>query len=130
MVKKQGQLTEILFLRAPTFTASMLLTLRAVLEWLVTVTNITEEVDLILMGKKRCTNTVDGRIAPSLIIKATLAIQVVEKLGVSLATPEVKISDFKVTPDCQPISKETIRQHGLDWTYNGNGCKFHRHHQR
>lgn len=77
----------------------MLLALRAVLEGLVPVSNVAEEVDLVLVGEERSTNTVYGCVTPSFVVKATLRVEVVEELRVSLTTPEVQITDLEVAPD-------------------------------
>ena len=37
---------------------------------------------------------------PHLVIESALAVQELEKLHVSLASPEVEVADFKVAPDC------------------------------
>jgi len=42
---------------------------------------------------------VHRRITPALVIKSTLFLKVFEEFHVSLATPEVEISDLKIAPD-------------------------------
>lgn len=69
------------------------------LEGFVSVTNFLEEVDLILPGEESSPNAVYGGVSPSLIVEATLLIEIVEIFAISFATPEVQISNFKVTPD-------------------------------
>lgn len=64
------------------------------------VTNVIEEVDLLLFGEERGTDRVHGRIPPSLIIKSTFLVEEFKELHVRLRSPKVKVSDLKVGPDC------------------------------
>jgi len=75
------------------------LTLRTMLEWLVAISYVVEEVDLIFASKQGCADAVHGSVAPALVVKTTLLIKELEEFGVSLASPEVKVSDLKVAPN-------------------------------
>lgn len=52
-----------------------------------------------LVFKETQGDTVNGSITPAFIEEAAGTIQVVEIILVSLAPPEIKISDFKVGPE-------------------------------
>ena len=90
-------------------------------------TDIVEEMNLLLLGKECCANTVNGRISPSLrkpsvsmircsttsasshlVVEAALLVEEVEELGVSLTPPEIEVADLEVTPDCTIDCKETM----------------------
>lgn len=85
-------------------------------------TNIIEEVDLLLLCEECSTNTMHRCIAPSLkemtndrlalhtitktirrgpylIVETTLLIKEVEELAVCFASPEIQVTNLKVTPD-------------------------------
>ena len=74
--------------------------------------------NLVLLGEEGRANAVYGRISPSLrklsvstlrcsaasasshlVVEATLLVEEVEELGVSLAPPEVEVANLEVTPD-------------------------------
>ena len=78
----------------------MLLALRAVLEGLVSVSDVAKEVDLVLVCEESCSDTVYGCVTPSLVVKAALVVEEVEELRVCLAAPEVEITNLEVRPDC------------------------------
>lgn len=40
-----------------------------------------------------------------LVVKSTLVVQEIKELRVCLTSPEVKVGDFEVTPDCQVVEK-------------------------
>lgn len=63
------------------------------------VPDILEEVNLILVGEKSCTDGMHRRITPTLVVEATLAIEMLEEFGVCLAAPKVEVADFEVGPD-------------------------------
>jgi hypothetical protein len=60
------ELTEIGFSVTPAFPPPVHLLLWTMLEWLMPITYIIEEVNLILAGEKRCCNAVDRCITPAL----------------------------------------------------------------
>jgi hypothetical protein len=80
-------LTKVLLSVTPAFPAFVSIALWTMLERLVTVSNVVEKMDLILLGKECSSNTVYGCIAPSLVVKPTLLIEEIEKFGVSFASP-------------------------------------------
>lgn len=69
------------------------------LERLMPVPNIVEEVNLVLLCEECCSNTVDRRIAPTFVVKATLLVKEIEKLLITFGSPQVKTADLKVAPD-------------------------------
>jgi hypothetical protein len=77
----------------------MKVALRTVLERFMSITNLFEEVNLILPGEERSPKAVNRGISPAFVVEATLLVKMFEVLCVSLPTPEVKISDLKITPD-------------------------------
>jgi hypothetical protein len=77
----------------------MKVALRAMLEGFMSVTNLFEEVNLILPGEERSSKAVNGSISPAFVVEATLLVKMLEVLCVSLPAPEVKISDLEITPD-------------------------------
>lgn len=95
----EEMLTKILFRITPAFTALMSIALWAVLERLMPITNVVEEMYLFLLREKCRSDAMHWRISPSFIVKATLLVEEVEELLVTLTSPEIKITDFKITPD-------------------------------
>jgi hypothetical protein len=75
----------------------------AMLERLMSVSDIVEEVYLILPSKKCRTYAVYGRVTPALVIEATLFVEVLEELGVGFAPPEVHVGDLEITPEMATI---------------------------
>jgi len=84
----------------------------------VQVADFVEEVDLFLAREQCSADTVHGRVAPTLlkenvilastkvpvplphlIVESTLLVQKLYKLRVGLASPEIEVTDLKVTPD-------------------------------
>lgn len=77
--------------------------------------NVIEEVNLLLLREQCGSDAMDWCISPTLfqiklrpkackhkahlIIESTLLIEVFEEFGICLASPEVKISNLKVAPD-------------------------------
>ena len=87
-------------------------------EWVMEVPDLIKEVDLVFARKKRCTNAVNRRVAPTLlkelsarlplksspplphlVVKSTLLVQKLDKLRVRLTPPKVQVTDLKVAPD-------------------------------
>lgn len=64
------------------------------------VADILEEMNLVLACEERGTDTVNGCVAPTFIVEAAFLIKVVEELRIRLTSPEVKVADLKVAPDC------------------------------
>ena len=83
----------------------MYIALWTVLEGFMPISNILKEVDLILLREESNAETVYWCIAPSLIIESTFGIEMLKVFCIRLATPEVKVSDFEVTPDCRNRQK-------------------------
>ena len=77
----------------------MVIALWAALERFVAVANVMEEVQLVLRREERRANRVHGRITPTFIVKPAGTVEVFEELAVSLASPEVKVTDLKVRPN-------------------------------
>lgn len=67
------------------------------------VSDIVEEVYLILPSEKCCTYAVYRCVTPALIVEATLFVEVVEELGVGFASPKVHVGDLEVTPEVTTI---------------------------
>ena len=87
--------------------------------WVVFVSNLAEKLDLVLACEERCRDRVNRRITPALfvwlqhlvihtaerverwylVIKATMAIEVVEICRVSLAAPKIQIGNLKIAPN-------------------------------
>ena len=67
-----------------------------------------------------------------LVVKATLLIQEVEELGVSLAPPEVEVANLKVTPDfASPRGvSDRIKYRIQGGTYSGSCCMSGHRHRR
>lgn len=78
------------------------------LEGFVPIPYILEEVDLILLREEGSAETVDRCISPPLVVEPTFRIEMLEVSCVSFTTPEVKISNFKITPDCQNCQKQRL----------------------
>jgi hypothetical protein len=57
------------------------------LEGLMTVSDVVEEMDLILLREECSSNAVYGCISPSLVVKPALLIEEIEKFGVGFASP-------------------------------------------
>ena len=71
---------------------------RTVTHTIVHVANVLEVIHLGLIQEKGGGNTVDRRIAPSLIKKATGFVQIVEVVLVLFAPEKVYIADLKIAP--------------------------------
>ena len=84
---------------APALASPVGVPLRTVLEGLVPVSDITEEVDLILVCEESSSDAVDGGITPSFVVKATLVVEEFKELRVRLVAPEVEIANLEVRPD-------------------------------
>jgi len=73
--------------------------------------------NLFLLGEQGSANAVNGSVTPALdtvstlsakswiethfVVEASCPVEVVEELGISFASPQVHIANFKVTPDCR-----------------------------
>ena len=62
------------------------------------VSDIVEEVDLVLLQQKTSSNGVDWSVAPSFIEESTIFVQGFEKVSISLRPEPVKIANFEVRP--------------------------------
>jgi hypothetical protein len=91
------------------------------LERLVSITNLFEEVDLILPGEKSCADTVDGGISPSFVVESTLLVQMLEIFGVCFAAPKVEITNLKVTPDYSKGQKPKLLK---EWKLSYNDIDY------
>jgi hypothetical protein len=80
-------LTKVLLLVAPTFPAFVSVALRAMLEGLVTISDVVEEMYLILLGEECSSNAMYGCISPSFIVKPTLLVKEIEEFRVGFAPP-------------------------------------------
>ena len=74
------------------------------------VSNVTKEVDLLLVREQSCTNAMHRCVTPSLVVESAFLVQIVEELGVRLSAPEVEVADLEVRPDWQIDSVTFIRQ--------------------
>ena len=110
--------TEVLFFVTPAFASLVIFALRTMLERFVSITDITEEVYLIFACKKRCANTMHGCISPTLqvvpyedcrnyrlsdthlVVKPAFLVQKVKELHVRFPSPQIKVRDLEVAPDC------------------------------
>ena len=99
-VGDNNRLTKVILLRTPALPLRVCLTLRTMLEWLMSVSNIVEEVDLIFAREEGGADGMNRRVAPSLVVEPALGIEVLEELAVRLAAPEVEVSDLEIAPDC------------------------------
>ena len=77
---------------APAVSSRVCIALRAVLERLVSISDIVEEVDLLLLGEKRSANGVHRRISPSLVVEPSGLFKVVEEVRIGLRAPESQVS--------------------------------------
>jgi len=68
-------------------------------EEIMLISDILEEVDLIFVLEKSSSNAMDYGISPTLVVEPSRAVEVVKELCVRLASPEVHVSDFKITPE-------------------------------
>jgi len=60
------------------------------------VPDLTEKVDLVRAGEERCADRMHGRVAPPLVVKASVVIEVVKVRQIGFAPPELHIGYFKV----------------------------------
>lgn len=65
-------------------------------EWDVIISNVFEEMDLVLSQGKRRSQSVDRSIAPALIEKATVLIEYFEKVKVFVGSEPVEVCDFEI----------------------------------
>lgn len=77
---------------------SSLLAGRTVGERNVVVSNIIEEVDLLLLEKKSGSDGMDWSVTPSLVEESSVLIQRLEEVSVCLRSEPVEVTDFKVRP--------------------------------
>lgn len=77
---------------------SCLLTSRAVSEWYVVVSNVVEEVKLLLLQKETSCDRVYRGITPALVEETAILIKRLEKVYVGLGSQPVEITDLKVRP--------------------------------
>lgn len=85
------------------------LSVGAVCEWNVPVTDIVEEVNLLFGEEKRGCDGVDRSISPSLIKEAAFVIKVLEEITVCLGTQPVQVTNFEVGPLVR-LATETWRE--------------------
>jgi hypothetical protein len=64
-----------------------------------TITNISEKVELVFPSKKRCGYGVDRSITPTLVIESASFVEIFEEGLISFTTPEIHVGDLKITPD-------------------------------
>lgn len=72
-------LTKVLLWVAPAFPTLVRIALWAVLEGFVTISDIIEEMNLVLLGKKCSTNAMDRCISPALVIESALMIEEIKE---------------------------------------------------
>ena len=77
---------------------SQILSSRTMCKWDMVISNVVEEVNLVLSQKKTGSNRVNGCIAPPLIEEATISVERVEEVNVSLRPEEVKVANLEVRP--------------------------------
>jgi len=110
--------TEIIISIAPALPLGMARALWAMLEWSVPITDILEEVNLVLFCEQGSPNRMYRCVTPSLwnrirellylrrifelqyfVVKTALAFKELEVLHVGFTSPEIEIANFKITPD-------------------------------
>jgi hypothetical protein len=76
------------------------------------VSDLAEKLDPVLAREERCADRVNGCITPTLVVKATMAIEIIEECCVSLAAPKVHIGNLKIAPKVAEVVVGTtiIRQ--------------------
>lgn len=77
---------------------SVFLASRAVREWDVIVRDVVEEMDLVFGQHEPGGDGMNRCVAPTLVEKATVLIQRLEKVDVGLRTQPVQVADLKVGP--------------------------------
>lgn len=77
---------------------SCLLTSRAVSERNVIVSDVVEEVDLLLVKQDTSSDGVDRRISPAFVEETSILVKRLEEVDVSLATEPVQVANFEVGP--------------------------------
>ena len=77
---------------------AVLVTGRAVGEGHMVVSDIIEEVDLVLLQHKTSSNGVNRSIAPTLVEETAILVKRLEIVGVSLGAEPFKAADLKVGP--------------------------------
>jgi hypothetical protein len=80
-------LTKVLLRVTPTFSTFVSVALWTVLEGFMSVSDVIEEMDLILLGEECSSNAMHGCISPSLVVKAALLIEKIKEFGVAFASP-------------------------------------------
>lgn len=129
MLKVKQKPTKVLVNVAPALSARVRISLWAVLERIVLITNIVEEMDLVLFRKQRCADAMHWCISPPLIVETTLLIEEIKEFHVSFATPEVEVTDLKVTPDYTSVSQDYGVKEEME-SYSGTYYKSRRCRQR
>ena len=79
------------------------------LERLVPVSDIREEVDLVLVRKERSADGVHGCVAPALVEELAGVVERGEELHVRVRAEEVEVADLEVTPDWGHIESRGVR---------------------
>jgi hypothetical protein len=104
----------------PAVPPCMRVTLRTMLKRLVAISNVVEEVNLILPGEKGSTDRVDGRVAPSFIVEPSCFVEMVKVVEVCLRPPKVEVANLEVGPDW--LSAGNMEGQCGDGTYSGTCC--------
>lgn len=90
---------EIVVWVTPTIPSCMRIALWTMLEWLMSISDIVEKVNLILSCKERSTDRMDRSVSPTLIVESSSLVEIFKVVHVCLRTPEIEITNLKVGPD-------------------------------
>ena len=77
---------------------SLLLTRRTMRKWDMVISNLVKEVNLIFLQHQGSCNTVDRRIAPSLVEEPAVMIQIIEVVNVLFRAKPFEAANFEVRP--------------------------------
>lgn len=67
-------------------------------KWNMPVSDVFEEVNLLLLQQQAGGNRMHWRVAPSLVEKAAIPIQNLEEIGVGFRSQPVEVPNFKIRP--------------------------------
>ena len=74
----------------------------------VKISNVLEEMDLVLLQEQGSGDRVDWRIAPSFVEEAAILVQGIEVRGVGFRSPQLQAGDFKVGPEVAPVVRLSV----------------------
>jgi len=70
---------------------------------IVLVSDILKEMNLVFVLENSSGNTMYYRVSPTLVVEPATCFEVVKELCIRFASPEVHISDFKITPEVAQV---------------------------